>query len=41
MVFDALEKLAAGETLPKQTVVEDRIYTQEDVTDEVIAGREY
>lgn len=41
MVFDALEKLAAGETLPKHTVVEDRIYTQEDVTDEVIAGREY
>ena len=41
LVFDALEQLAAGETLPKHTVVEDRIFTQDDVTDEVIAGREY
>lgn len=39
--FDALEQLAAGETLPKKTVVEDKIYVAEDVTDEIIASRQY
>ena len=39
--FDALEKLAAGGSLPKKTIVEDKIYTAEEVTDEVIAGRQY
>lgn len=39
--FDALEQLAAGETLPKKTIVEDKIYVAEDVTDELIASRQY
>ena len=39
--FDAVEKSLTGGELPKRTIAEDKIYTREDVTDEVIAGRKY
>jgi simple sugar transport system substrate-binding protein len=41
MAFDAVEKAVAGEALEKRQIVDDKIYTREEVTDEVIAGRKY
>ncbi len=40
LAFDAVEKAVAGETLPKWTVVEDRVYDQS-VAAEVIDSRKY
>lgn len=40
LAFDAVEKVLAGEELPKRTVVEDRIFDQS-VAADVIAGRKY
>ena len=39
--FDALETLAAGGELPKKTIVEDEIYTAEDVDDDLLDSRQY
>lgn len=39
--FDAVEKAVAGETLEKRQIVKDEIFTQEEVTAEVLAGRKY
>ena len=39
--FDALETLADGGSLPKQTYVDDAIFTREDVTADVLASRQY
>ena len=39
--FDAVEKAARGETLEKRQIVKDEIFTQEEVTAEVLAGRKY
>ncbi len=39
--FDALETLAGGGTLEKKTIVEDRLFDRSDVTDDVLASREY
>ncbi len=39
--FDAVEKAVAGETLEKRQIVEDKIYTRDEVTEEVLAGRKY
>lgn len=38
--FDAIEKIRAGQTLPKNTIVEDEFFDQS-VTPEVIAARKY
>ena len=40
MAFDALEKAVKGEKLPKQTVVQDKIFDQSNAKD-VIATRQY
>lgn len=40
MAFDAVEKILAGEKLPKKTVVQDRVYDQSNAKD-VIAARKY
>jgi ABC-type sugar transport system substrate-binding protein len=40
MAFDALEKAIKGETLPKKTVVQDKVYDQS-VAKELIASRQY
>ena len=40
MAFDALEKAMKGETLPKKTVVQDKVYDQS-VAKEMIATRQY
>lgn len=40
MAFDAVEKAVAGQTLPKRTVVEDKIYDTTNAKD-VIASRKY
>jgi galactofuranose transport system substrate-binding protein len=40
MAFDAVEKAVKGETLPKRTVVEDRVFDQ-NTAKEVIASRQY
>ena len=40
MAFDAVEKAVKGETLPKRTVVEDKVYDQSTAKD-VIASRQY
>lgn len=40
MAFDAVEKAVKGETLPKRTVVEDKVYDQSTAKD-VIASRKY
>ena len=39
--FEAVEKAVAKQELPKRTVVKDEIYTKEQVTDELLAGRKY
>ncbi len=33
--FDAVEKLVAGETLPKKTVVQDRLFAQETAAEDI------
>jgi galactofuranose transport system substrate-binding protein len=40
MAFDAVEKLIAGEKLPKKTVVKDQVFDQSNAKD-VIASRKY
>jgi simple sugar transport system substrate-binding protein len=40
MAFDALEKAIKGETLPKKTVVQDKVYDQS-VAKDLIATRQY
>ena len=40
MAFDAVEKAVKGESLPKRTVVEDKVYDQS-TAKEVIASRQY
>ena len=40
MAFDAVEKVLAGEKLPKKTVVQDKVYDQGNAKD-VIASRKY
>lgn len=41
MAFDAVEKALGGEELEKRQIVEDKIYTREQMTDELIAARKY
>ena len=40
MAFDAVEKAVQGESLPKRTVVEDKVYDQSTAKD-AIATRQY
>ena len=40
LAFDAVQKAVKGETLPKKTIVDDKVYEQS-VAKEVIASRQY
>jgi ABC-type sugar transport system substrate-binding protein len=41
MAFDAVQKVLAGETLPKRTVVQDRVFDAKALTPEFVAARPY
>jgi len=40
-LFDAVEKLTKGETLPKRTVSEEGVFDQSQITPEIVANRKY
>ena len=41
LAFDALEKVKNGETVEKRIVMKDEIFTRDDVTQEIVDGRQY